>query len=170
MSATRILGLDPGVAALGYGLVEDSSDGLKALDYGVLTTFPQVPTPQRLRELYQGLIELIERHQPQEVAIELFIARNLRTALTVGQARGVALLAAANNNLTVYDYTPLQVKQQVCGYGRGDKRQVQKMVQIQLGLASLPQPDDAADALAIALCHIWETRLKRLISKEVKNG
>jgi crossover junction endodeoxyribonuclease RuvC len=165
-----ILGLDPGVAIMGYGLVKDSSDGAEVLAYGALSTSPDVPIPQRLKELYYGLSLLIERHQPQEVAIELFIARNLRTALAVGQARGIALLAAANNNLPIYDYTPLQVKQQVCGYGRGDKRQIQKMVQIQLGLSSVPQPDDAADALAIALCHIRETHLKKLISKEVKNS
>lgn len=159
-----VLGLDPGVAALGYGVIEDRSEGLKVVDYGILTTSAKSPTPERLQTLYRGLIELMERYQPHEVAVELFIARNLRTALAVGQSRGVALLAAADKGLPVYEYTPLRVKQQVSGYGRGDKKQVQKMIQIQLGLSSIPQPDDAADALALALCHIQETRLERLIT------
>jgi len=164
MSAISVLGLDPGVAALGYGVIEDRSEGLKVIDYGTLTTSAKSPTPERLQTLYRGLIELMERYQPHEVAVELFIARNLRTALAVGQSRGVALLAAANQGLPVYEYTPLHVKQQVSGYGRWDKKQVQKMIQIQLGLSSIPEPDDAADALALALCHIQETRLRRLIA------
>jgi crossover junction endodeoxyribonuclease RuvC len=164
MSVISVLGLDPGVAALGYGVIEDRSEGLKVIDYGILTTSAKSPTPERLQTLYRGLIELMERYQPHEVAVELFIARNLSTALAVGQSRGVALLAAADKGLPVYEYTPLRVKQQVCGYGRGDKKQVQKMIQIQLELSSIPQPDDAADALALALCHIQETRLKRLIA------
>jgi crossover junction endodeoxyribonuclease RuvC len=117
-----------------------------------------------LRSLYEGVIAIIARHKPTEVAVELFVARNLRTALMVGQARGVALLAAANKGLPVYDYTPLQVKQRVSGYGRGDKRQVQEMVKIQLGLDCLPEPDDASDALAVAICHISEARLSRLLA------
>lgn len=164
MSVISVLGLDPGVAALGYGVIEDRSGGLKVIDYGTLTTSAKSPTPERLQTLYRGLIEIMERYQPHEVAVELFVARNLRTALTVGQSRGVALLAAADKGLPVYEYTPLHVKQQVSGYGRGDKKQVQKMVQIALGLSSIPQPDDAADALALAICHLQETRLKRLIA------
>jgi crossover junction endodeoxyribonuclease RuvC len=129
-----------------------------------LTTPAKQATSQRLRSLYEGIIAIIERSGPKEVAVELFVARNLRTALIVGQARGVALLAAANKGLPVYDYTPLQVKQRVSGYGRGDKRQVQEMVKIQLGLDCLPEPDDAADALAVAICHISEARLSRLLA------
>jgi crossover junction endodeoxyribonuclease RuvC len=159
-----ILGLDPGVAIMGYGLVED--DGLKAIDYGVFTTLSEATPAERLKALYLELIDLIERHQPSEVAIELFIARNLRTALAVGQARGVALLAAAQKGLPVYEYTPLQIKQRVSGYGRGEKRQVQEMVRIQLGLPSFPEPDDAADALAVAICHIQEARLTKLLSSQ----
>jgi crossover junction endodeoxyribonuclease RuvC len=160
----RVLGLDPGIAIMGYGVVEDNDGNLTAIEYGALTTPAKQATSLRLRSLYEGVIAIIARHKPTEVAVELFVARNLRTALMVGQARGVALLAAANKGLPVYDYTPLQVKQRVSGYGRGDKRQVQEMVKIQLGLDCLPEPDDAADALAVAICHISEARLSRLLA------
>jgi crossover junction endodeoxyribonuclease RuvC len=160
-----VLGLDPGIATVGYGLVHGDAEGLVAISYGVLTTPATLPTSERLKLLYDGLNELIERYQPAEVAVELFIARNLRAALVVGQARGVALLAAANHNLPVYEYTPLEVKRQVSGYGRGNKRQVQEMVRLRLNLDALPQPDDAADALAIAICHIQQSRLRGLIDK-----
>ena len=160
----RVLGLDPGIAIMGYGVIEDNDGNLTAIEYGALTTSAKQATSQRLRSLYEGVIAIIARHKPTEVAVELFVARNLRTALMVGQARGVALLAAANKGLPVYDYTPLQVKQRVSGYGRGDKRQVQEMVKIQLGLDCLPEPDDAADALAVAICHISEARLSRLLA------
>jgi crossover junction endodeoxyribonuclease RuvC len=160
----RILGLDPGIAIMGYGVIEDNDGNLTAIAYGGLTTPAKQATSLRLRSLYEGVIAIIARHKPTEAAVELFVARNLRTALMVGQARGVALLAAANKGLPVYDYTPLQVKQRVSGYGRGEKRQVQEMVRIQLGLDCLPEPDDAADALAVAICHISEARLSRLLA------
>lgn len=160
----RVLGLDPGIAIMGYGVIEDNDGNLTAVEYGALTTPAKQATSLRLRSLYEGVIAIIARHKPAEVAVELFVARNLRTALMVGQARGVALLAAANKGLPVYDYTPLQVKQRVSGYGRGEKRQVQEMVKIQLGLDCLPEPDDAADALAVAICHISEARLSRLLA------
>ncbi len=150
---------------MGYGLVQDTGGALEVIDYGVLTTLAETSTPQRLQTLYKGLMDLIQRYQPSEMAVELFVARNLRTALSVGQARGIALLAAAHGNLPVYEYTPLQVKRRASGYGRGAKKQVQEMVRIQLGLASIPEPDDAADALAVALCHIGEKRLKRFLAQ-----
>lgn len=161
---TRVLGLDPGMALMGYGLIEDSDGELTVIEYGVLSTPAKEGIPERLRTLYWGIIHLIEHHQPSEVVVELFVARNLRTALTVGQARGVAILAAANKELSVYEYTPLQVKQRASGYGHGSKRQIQEMVRIQLGLQSIPEPDDAADALAVAICHISEARLSRLLA------
>ena len=161
---TRILGLDPGMAMMGYGLIDESDGELTAIEYGALSTSAKEGVPERLRTLYWGVIALIERHRPSEVAVELFVARNLRTALVVGQARGVAILAAANKGLPVYEYTPLQVKQRVCGYGHGGKGQVQEMVRIQLGLHSVPEPDDAADALAVAICHIGEARFSRLLA------
>jgi crossover junction endodeoxyribonuclease RuvC len=165
MMPTRVLGIDPGIALMGYGLIEDSKDELITIDYGCLSTSAKQATPERLRILYWGLIDLIERHQPSEVAVEHFVARNLRTALVVGQARGVAILAAANKDLPVYEYTPLEVKQNVSGYGHGGKRQIQEMVKIQLGLHSIPQPDDAADALAVAICHISKARFSQLIMR-----
>ena len=160
-----ILGLDPGLATTGYGLIEVSGKALTALDYGVLTTPASSGTAQRLQRLYREVEDLIERQRPAEVAIELFVARNLRTALAVGQGRGVAILAAAQKGLPVYEYSPSQVKLAVCGYGRGEKRQIQEMVRLQLGLTALPQPDDAADDLAIAICHIYERRRADLIAE-----
>ena len=160
---TRVLGIDPGIAVMGYGLVEDADDELTAIDYGCLSTSARQATPERLSSLYRGLTELIERYQPSEAAVEMFVARNLKTALAVGQARGVAILAAANRGLPVYEYTPLEVKQNVSGYGRGGKGQIQEMVRIQLGLRSIPEPDDAADALAVAICHLSKARLSQLL-------
>lgn len=162
---TRVLGIDPGIALMGYGLIEDGIDRFSTIDYGCLSTSARQATPERLLVLYQGLTDLIEHHQPSEVAVELFIARNLKTALAVGQARGIAILAAAKKGLPVYEYTPLEVKQNVSGYGRGSKEQIQEMVRIQLGLDCVPQPDDAADALAVAICHISKTRISELLAQ-----
>jgi len=161
----RILGLDPGIAVMGYGIIEDSDGELTVVEYGGLFTTARQGTPERLRTLYEGVIDLIDRHKPDAVAIELFVARNLKTALMVGQARGVAILAAANKGLPVHEYTPLEVKQKVSGYGRGEKRQVQEMVRMQLGLECIPEPDDAADALAVAICHISEAHFSRLLAR-----
>ena len=150
---------------MGYGLIESNGDELTAIDYGCLSTRSDRQITERLLSLYESLFDLIIRHRPSEVAVELFVARNLRTALVVGQARGVAILAAAHKRLPVYEYTPLEVKQNISGYGRGDKRQIQQMVKLQLGLDSVPQPDDAADALAIAICHISKLRFNELMTR-----
>jgi len=163
----RVLGLDPGIAIMGYGVIEDNDGNLTAIEYGGLSTSAKQATSQRLRSIYEGVLTVIEQHKPTVVAVEIFVARNLRTALMVGQARGVALLAAANKELPVYEYTPLQVKQRVSGYGRGEKRQVQEMIRMQLGLDCIPEPDDAADALAVAICHLSEARLSRLLAKNL---
>lgn len=142
---------------MGYGIVE-VVDEPRAIEYGVLSTSRQLALPQRLLRLFELLEALIERFEPDAVAVEeLFFARNVTTAFAVGQARGVVLLAAARRNLPVAEYKPAEVKQAVVGYGRADKPQVQQMVQIALGLDQLPRPDDAADALAIALCHAQTT-------------
>jgi crossover junction endodeoxyribonuclease RuvC len=159
----RILGIDPGTAAMGYGIVEVVDEPC-LVEYGVLSSSRQLALPQRLLRLF-GLFELlealIERFEPDAVAVEeLFFARNVTTAFAVGQARGVVLLAAARHNLPVAEYKPAEVKQAVVGYGRADKPQVQQMVQIALGLGELPRPDDAADALAIALCHAQTTAFR----------
>jgi crossover junction endodeoxyribonuclease RuvC len=147
------LGIDPGTATLGYGIISGDTAPV-AIDYGVIETSPDAEMAVRLKDIHAGVSELIERFHPTVVAVEqLFFARNVTTALTVGQARGVILLAAAQHGVRVTEYTPMQVKQAVVGYGAANKHQMQEMVRIILSLGSLPKPDDAADALAIALCH-----------------
>ncbi len=153
-SKTIVLGIDPGTAILGYGAVAIEGEALEAVDFGVLTTPASLPLTSRLLFLFEGLAKIIDRIHPAEVAVEqLFFSRNVRSAFAVGQARGVALLAAARGGLPVSEYTPQQVKQAVAGYGKATKLQVQSMVQVMLSLQQLPYPDDAADALAIAICH-----------------
>lgn len=162
-SAMRTLGLDPGTATTGFGLIDAQGERLSLVECGVLTTPAGDPLPRRLQTIYAGVRQLIERRHPAEVAVEeLFFSRNVRTALAVGHARGVILLAAADAGLPIFEYTPLQVKQAVTGYGQADKRQVQRMVQVLLHLEAIPQPDDAADAVAIALCHQHSTLLQKL--------
>ena len=148
------LGIDPGTARLGYGVVADGSV-VRCLAFGVIETPATMAMPQRLVSLYDAVAGLIAEHGPDTVAVEqLFFARNVTTAMSVGQARGVVLLAAARAGLTVAEYTPAEVKQAVVGYGKAEKSQMQEMVRIILGHDRVPQPDDAADALAVALCHL----------------
>lgn len=155
-----ILGLDPGTAITGYGLIRYDGQSLTPIVYGVITTPAHTPLPVRLRTIHHELTVLIAQHRPTEAAVEeLFFARNVRTAVAVGQARGVVLLTLAEADLPVHEYTPLQVKQAVAGYGQAAKSQVQEMVRLLLGLAAIPQPDDAADALAVAICHAHSARL-----------
>lgn len=147
------LGIDPGTARLGYGLIRG---GLQPalIDAGVIETWPDEPMPQRLVTLYESTRELITEFQPDVLAIEqLFFARNVTTAIAVGQARGVVLLAAAQSNIEVFEYTPSEIKHAIAGYGKADKPQMQEMVRMILQLTTVPQPDDAADALAVAICH-----------------
>jgi crossover junction endodeoxyribonuclease RuvC len=157
---TLALGIDPGTATTGYGLVRQSADGaLEAVDYGVFVTPPHTPAHRRLLMLFNDLTELLEQHKPDTCAVEkLFFQRNVSTAIAVGQARGVVLLAIARAGSAVEEYTPNEVKQAVAGYGAADKRQVQEMVRALLNLAELPKPDDAADALAIAITHLHTQR------------
>jgi crossover junction endodeoxyribonuclease RuvC len=148
-----VLGIDPGTAATGYGIVQRTGSELRALDYGCLETLSTQALPQRLLEIHAGVIELIETHDPAFLGVErLFFNRNVMTAFAVGQARGVVLLAAAEKGIPVFEYGPHEVKMAVTGYGRADKGQVQRMVQLMLHLEKLPRPDDAADALAVAIC------------------
>ena len=159
-----VLGIDPGTAITGYGLVREDDEGLTLIGCGVITTPADRPLPQRLQTIYRGLTAIIGQHQPDQVAVEeLFFSRNVRTALSVGQARGVVLLAAAEAGLPLYEYKPLEVKQTVAGYGGADKRQVQEMVRLLLNLEQVPEPDDAADAVAVAVCHIHSARMRALI-------
>ena len=147
------LGIDPGTARLGYGVIRASNDPI-LLDFGVIETSSTVDMPLRLSGLFDAVSTLIEQHRPDVLAVEqLFFARNVTTAIEVGQARGVVLLAAARAGVGVVDYSPSEVKHAVAGYGKADKAQMQEMVRIILGMDYLPSPDDAADALAIALCH-----------------
>jgi crossover junction endodeoxyribonuclease RuvC len=160
-----VLGIDPGTAITGYGLVHEQDDGLSLVECGVVTTPSSQPLPERLQMIYRGLSDVVRRFEPEEAAVEeLFFSRNVRTALSVGQARGVALLALADAGLPIYEYKPLEVKQAVAGYGGADKRQVQEMVRMLLNLERVPQPDDAADAVAVAVCHIYSARMAALIA------
>ena len=150
----RILGIDPGYAILGYGIVEMNGNRFKVLDYGAVTTDAKMEMPDRLKVLYTSLMEIIVHHEPEVASIEeLFFNTNAKTAILVGQARGVAVLACANSGLDIAEYTPLQIKQALVGYGRAEKKQVQTMVKTILNLKEVPKPDDTADALAAAVCH-----------------
>lgn len=150
----RILGIDPGYAILGCGVVEYVGNHFKPLAYGAITTDKSETMPLRLKKIYQELDEILNKYKPDAVAIEeLFFNKNTKTALLVGQARGVAIVAAANKGIDIYEYTPLQIKQGVVGYGRADKKQIQMMTKTLLNLKAIPKPDDAADALAVAICH-----------------
>jgi crossover junction endodeoxyribonuclease RuvC len=149
------LGIDPGTAIVGYAVVEERDSKLHLVVCDVITTSPSMSMPERLQHIYHRLNEIITKYRPNEAAMEeLFFAKNVRTALTVGQARGVAMLALAIGGLTVAEYTPKQVKQAVTGYGGANKEQVGEMVRILLHLKSIPRPDDAADAAAVAICHL----------------
>lgn len=149
-----IMGIDPGVAITGYGIVKYEGNKFSVIDYGAATTEAHVALPKRLLKLNGILEDLIIENKPDFVAIEeLFFNKNIKTALTVGHGRGAALLAAARLGVEVFEYTPLQVKQAVAGYGRADKSQVQQMVKVILNLDGIPKPDDVADALAVAICH-----------------
>jgi crossover junction endodeoxyribonuclease RuvC len=148
-----ILGIDPGTAMLGYGIVDRTGPRLRAIDYGVITTTPDMTLPMRLAVIYTALTDLIELHAPAIMGVErLFFTKNVQTAMAVGQARGVVLLAAAQHGLEVREATPNEVKVATAGHGNAAKEQVQRMVQAILGLPDIPEPDDAADALAIAIC------------------
>jgi crossover junction endodeoxyribonuclease RuvC len=161
-----VLGIDPGTAITGYGLVREEEERLVLVDYGVIMTPSGQPMPVRLQAIYHGLSSVIRQHQPQVAAVEeLFFSRNVRTALSVGQARGVALLGLADAGLPIFEYKPLEVKQAIAGYGGADKLQVQHMVRMLLNLDEVPQPDDAADAIAVAVCHIHSARMKRLLEE-----
>lgn len=162
----RVFGIDPGTAITGWGVIDlgkrgrgasvgSGSNKLYAVEYGTVITSAGLDMPVRLKDIYASLSAKIEEFSPDAVAIEdLFFFKNQKTVIKVGQARGVAILAAVNKDIPVFDYTPLQVKQAVTGYGRAEKKQMQKMVKLILDLKELPKPDDAADALAIAICHI----------------
>ena len=154
VSSMIILGIDPGYAIIGYGVLETDGSKFRILDFGSIETKANTEFSRRLRRIYDGMEELINKYKPDAIAVEeLFFNKNTKTAIKVSQGRGVIILAGALKDIEVYEYTPLQVKQAVCGYGRADKNQVQQMVKMILGLRDVPKPDDTADALAVAICH-----------------
>ncbi|MDO8682388.1 MAG: crossover junction endodeoxyribonuclease RuvC [Armatimonadota bacterium] len=158
-----ILGIDPGTAITGYGVLNKIGDRLETLAYGAVLTSSKTPAPERLKSIYEQLDKIIETYRPETLVIErLFFAKNERTALAVGRASGVVLLLAAQRGLQTVEYTPLEVKMAVVGYGRADKKQVQFMIQKILGLPEQPKPDDVADALALAVCHAHSVKMKSL--------
>jgi len=149
-----ILGIDPGTATTGYGLINKKDSRLSLVDYGVIKTPAKQPGYFRLQLLYRQLKKLLAQYEPATVAVEqLFFNTNVTTAMSVGQARGVILLAAAQSDVSIGEYTPLQIKQALTGYGRASKSQIQQMVKVMLGMDKIPKPDDAADAIAVAICH-----------------
>ena len=155
----RILGVDPGYAISGYAIVDYKGNNFKVIKYGVVRTPSKMQMQKRLNKLFNKYTEIIETYKPDHMAIEeLFFNKNVKTAIAVGQARGVHIVAASQKSLPVYEYTPLQVKQGVVGYGRAEKAQVQEMVKLLLNLKTIPKPDDAADALAISICHAHTNR------------
>jgi crossover junction endodeoxyribonuclease RuvC len=161
----RILGVDPGTINLGYGVV-DGEEEMHMVDCGVINLSSRLPMEERLRSLYKELSEIIARYKPSEVAIEEpFIGLNVRSAFAIGRAQAIAILAAANQRLPIYYYSPARVKKQITSYGQSDKQQVQEVVRVQLGLSELPQPSDAADALAVAMCHIQQRRLNQWLTE-----
>ena len=150
-----VLGIDPGYALMGWGVVESQGSRMRLLGYGVVETKAGVPIQDRLRALQKGIRDLVAQYHPDDVAFEeLFFARNVTTALTVGAARGAAIIAAAEYTENLYEYTPMQIKQAVTGWGKADKKQIQQMVKLLLHLDEIPRPDDAADGIAAAITHI----------------
>lgn len=160
----RVLGIDPGTAITGYAVVEEEGADLRLIAIGTVQTPARTPLPQRLKTIYRGLSEIIAEYRPEAAVVEeLFFSRNARTAMSVGHARGVVLLALVDAGLPIAEYTPMQVKQAVTGYGGAGKRQVQEMVRVLLQLPEIPRPDDAADAAAVAICYLHRVRLDSLL-------
>ena len=160
----KVLGIDPGTAACGYGLVHEDRGRLRAVDHGWWRTSPGTPQELRLKTIFEGVAALIAEHAPDAVALEeSFVGVDARTALSVGQARGAVLVASAVGGVECTEYAPARVKQAVCGYGRAEKAQVQRMVKAILGMPALPTPNHAADALAVAICHALAPPLLKLV-------
>ena len=159
----RILGIDPGLATMGYGVIEAEGQKRKVVQFGTINTRAGSPTPQRLRSIFQGVNQLLDIYAPDDVAFEeLFFSKNVTTGIAVAQARGAALAAVAARTDNVYEYTPMQIKQAITGYGGADKGQMQRMVKALLGMQEIARPDDAADALAVALTHANSMTMKKL--------
>ena len=165
----RILGIDPGIAIVGFGFIDKEGSKLTPVQYGCIQTEAHTPTEERLLQVYEATLQLLDKYKPDAMALEkLFFNRNVTTAFTVGQARGVQILAAVQRGIPVAEYTPLQVKQAVVGYGKAEKKQVQEMVRMFLKLKAIPKPDDVADALAVAVCHAHSSTLNQKIAEVLR--
>ncbi|MFH0846749.1 MAG: crossover junction endodeoxyribonuclease RuvC [Chloroflexota bacterium] len=166
----RVLGIDPGTVVMGYGVIE-GDDKPQLVACGAIKCPARHKTPERLGYLYQELLKIISRHKPDVIAIETpFVAENVKSALAIGKAQAVAILAATTHKIPICEYPPAQVKQTVAGYGTSTKEQVQEMVRLQLHLNQAPQPTDAADALAVALCHIQASHLNSLLNQKIRGA
>ena len=158
-----ILGIDPGYAIIGWGVLEHKANKFRVIDYGAVTTEAHTPFPLRLQTIYTEMNKIFDKYHPEVMSMEkLFYNNNAKTVIDVAQARGVITLSAQMHNAEIFEYTPLQVKQSVTGYGRADKKQIQTMVKMLLGLNVIPKPDDAADALAIAICHAHSNKMNNM--------
>jgi len=166
----RILGIDPGTIIMGYGIIATDGDNAVLVEYGALKSPQRSPIGERLSFLYHRLMEIIAASKPDVVAVEqpFVMMRNMKSALAIGRAQAIALLAGANSGLRAYEYTPTQVKQVVADYGAGSKEQIQQMVRMQLGLEAVPEPADASDALAVAICHLRQSHLADLLKQQVE--
>jgi crossover junction endodeoxyribonuclease RuvC len=166
-----VLGIDPGTIVAGYGLVNNADGNLKMVAYGIVKSSPHLSPPERLSKLYYGLKEVVEHYHPDVVAVEQpFVSNNVSTAFIIGRAQAVAILVAANQDIPVFEYSPAKVKYAVSSYGASSKEQMQQMVRLQLNLAEIPEPADAADALAVALCHLSETHFSNLVAEKTKRS
>lgn len=165
-----VLGIDPGTIIMGYGVIESRDNEASLIKYGAFNTPSRSPIGERLSFLYQNLLKIITQYQPDAMAVEQpFVAKNARSAFAIGRAQAVAILAASNCSIPCYEYTPAEIKQRVSNYGASRKDQIQQMVMLQLGLAEVPEPSDAADALAVALCHLQSKHLEYLLERRGEN-
>ncbi len=161
-----VLGIDPGTISMGFGVIECQDNAVALIKYGALKTLARSPIGERLSFLYQNLQSIIAQYQPAEVAVEQpFVAKNASSAFAIGRAQAIAILAAANAHLPCFEYTPSEIKMRVANHGAADKAQVQQMVMLQLELKEIPEPNDAADALAVALCHVQVMQLEKLLNR-----
>jgi crossover junction endodeoxyribonuclease RuvC len=165
------MGVDPGTVVMGWGVIDSDAGELRLVDYGAIKCSPRLATAERLGFLYNKLFEIIREYRPDTVAIEQpFVAENVKTALAIGKAQAIAILAAVNNNIPTSEYTPAKIKQQITNYGTSGKAQIQEMVRLLLRLERAPEPPDAADALAVALCHLQEVHLSDIIAGKEKRS
>ncbi len=163
----KILGIDPGTLVMGYGLIESDGSETALVDYGAITVPERLKISERLKYLYKELLKVMRQYKPDIAAIESpFVAKNVKSAMAIGRAQAIALLAAANQRIPTHEYTPAQVKLRVASYGASSKEQIQEMVRLQLGLAETPQPNDAADALAVALCHVQQMHISDVTAEQ----